>query len=225
MGEIYEAGHWSVDMELNLFHAMRGHKPVGVNRHFNMVAIHEKMTNPNTKKLTARNVWDHLSTMYDLQALNESEIVPFPNKQLDFKLPNGEYTQLVDADFPRMHKVATVSPTEEFKTEPEGQAKGGKSSKYELKMPHTGKSDNKSSASSDSKSKADSKGGTQTSSKQDSKSATPLPSRAEGKGVKVGNSSTPDPSPAKRTKRSRNTPSSTASSPASEGASSAKRRR
>jgi hypothetical protein len=29
MGETFEAGQWSVDMEVNLFHAMRGHKPVG----------------------------------------------------------------------------------------------------------------------------------------------------------------------------------------------------
>ena len=29
MGETFEAGSWNVDMEVDLFHAMRGHKPVG----------------------------------------------------------------------------------------------------------------------------------------------------------------------------------------------------
>ena len=41
----------------------------GVSRHFHMVVIHDKLSSPATKKLTAKNVWDHLSTMYDLQAL------------------------------------------------------------------------------------------------------------------------------------------------------------
>lgn len=29
MGESFQPGAWSVEMEVNLFHAMRSHKPVG----------------------------------------------------------------------------------------------------------------------------------------------------------------------------------------------------
>lgn len=29
MADCLEPGSWNVDMEVNLFHAMRGHKPVG----------------------------------------------------------------------------------------------------------------------------------------------------------------------------------------------------
>lgn len=252
MGESFEPGHWSVDMEVNLFHAMRGHKPVGVNRHFNMVSIYEKLCNPNTKALTAQNVWEHLATMYDLQALNESEIIPFPNKQADFKLPDGEYSQLADCEFPRVHRAAVAPSVEESKARPEVTAQP-KGSKSESKTPNSGKADHKMGfPHSEAKGKTDNKSGSQTSSKTDSKASTPVSSRAEGKSGKGGHSTTPgdsktstpvssraegksgkgghsttpNPSPAKRTKRSRNTPSSAVSSPASEGGTlSAKRRR
>lgn len=41
----------------------------GVNRHFQMVFIHEKLNNASGKRITSKNVWEHLSSMYDLQAL------------------------------------------------------------------------------------------------------------------------------------------------------------
>jgi hypothetical protein len=50
---------------------------------------------------------------------SESEIVPFPNKPIDFQLPERDYTHLTEADFPRMHVVAAAS-AEEVKIKPEG---------------------------------------------------------------------------------------------------------
>lgn len=235
MGEIFEPGSWNVDMEVNLFHAMRRHKPVGVNRHFHMVVIHEKLVSPTTRKLTARDVWDHLSTMYDLQALNESEILPFPNKPVDFKLP-GDCKHSEVADFPRMQNVGLVSASsEEARPKPEGQAKGGKASRSDSKATHSSKVESKGHLS-DSKgtsAKGDSKSSTPESksshaSKSDSKSSGSSSSgRGEVKGGGKGGhsgaaSSTPDPSP-KRTKRTRHHQSAT-SSPASDGPP-AKRRR
>ncbi|KAK7100519.1 MRG/MORF4L-binding protein-like [Littorina saxatilis] len=218
MGESFQPGAWSVEMEVNLFHAMRSHKPVGVNRHFHMVLIHEKLSSPASKKLTAKNVWDHLSTMYDLQALNESEILPIPNKIVDFKLP-GELTQMCEEDFPRMKNVGT----EETKAKLEGQAKGGKSSRSETKTTDTKKS-------SESKNSTPSENRSSQSAKQDSKSSTPSSSRGDGKGGGKGGhsatphsaSSTPDPSP-KRTKRTRHNQSA-ANSPASDAPPTKRRR-
>ncbi|XP_071965903.1 MRG/MORF4L-binding protein-like [Antedon mediterranea] len=89
--------NWTVDMEVNLFHAMRGHKPVGVNKNFHMLCIHEKLTQMTGKKLTSQQIWKHLSTMYDLAALHESEIVPFPNKEKDFDLPQSDFGYLMRA--------------------------------------------------------------------------------------------------------------------------------
>ena len=51
---------------------------------------------------------------------NESEILPFPNKPINFELPERDYEQLCEADFPRMRNVITASPVEETKAKPEG---------------------------------------------------------------------------------------------------------
>ncbi|GAB6029849.1 hypothetical protein CHUAL_005558 [Chamberlinius hualienensis] len=80
---------WNVDMEVQLFYAMRGHKPVGVNRHFQMACIIEKFRNAVQKDITSQHLWDHLDSMYDMVALHESEIIPFPNDETDFSLPES----------------------------------------------------------------------------------------------------------------------------------------
>ncbi|XP_006818355.1 MRG/MORF4L-binding protein-like [Saccoglossus kowalevskii] len=85
---------WDADLEVNLFHAMKGHKPVGVNKNFHMMCIHEKFTLSTGKKCTANVLWKHLGTMYDLPALHESEILPFPNREKDFHLTD-EFLDLI----------------------------------------------------------------------------------------------------------------------------------
>ncbi|XP_033097957.1 MRG/MORF4L-binding protein-like isoform X2 [Anneissia japonica] len=62
-----------------------------------MLCIHEKLTQMTGKKLTSQQIWKHLSTMYDLAALHESEIVPFPNKEKDFDLPQADFGNLMRA--------------------------------------------------------------------------------------------------------------------------------
>jgi len=92
---------WNVDMEVNLFHAIRGHKPAGVNKHFQMISIHERLSS-GLKKLTSKDVWERLSSLYDLRALNESELVPFPNDaQNEFDLNEDELKELCQKSFPR----------------------------------------------------------------------------------------------------------------------------
>ncbi|XP_069727968.1 MRG/MORF4L-binding protein [Phaenicophaeus curvirostris] len=79
---------WSPEVEVCLFHAMLGHKPVGVNRHFHMICIRDKFSQNIGRQISSRVIWDHLSTMYDMQALHESEILPFPNIEKNFVLPD-----------------------------------------------------------------------------------------------------------------------------------------
>uniref|UniRef100_A0A3Q3R158 MRG-binding protein n=1 Tax=Monopterus albus TaxID=43700 RepID=A0A3Q3R158_MONAL len=78
---------WSHEVEVCLFHAMIGHKPVGVNRHFHMICIRDKFSQNIGRQVSASVIWDHLGTMYDMQALHESEILPFPNTEKSFSLP------------------------------------------------------------------------------------------------------------------------------------------
>ncbi len=81
---------FNADMESCLFYAMMDHKPVGKNdqrktncvvlwirefcvlgenKHFNMIFVYEKYNNLSDKKLTSDQLWTHLSTLYDMQAL------------------------------------------------------------------------------------------------------------------------------------------------------------
>ena len=41
----------------------------GVNRHFQMVFIHDKLNNSISRKISSKQIWTHLMEMYDLQAL------------------------------------------------------------------------------------------------------------------------------------------------------------
>uniref|UniRef100_A0A3B3ICE4 MRG/MORF4L binding protein n=1 Tax=Oryzias latipes TaxID=8090 RepID=A0A3B3ICE4_ORYLA len=79
---------WSHEVEVCLFHAMIGHKPVGVNRHFHMICIRDKFSQNIGRQVSSSVIWDHLGTMYDMQALHESEILPFPNTEKAFSLPD-----------------------------------------------------------------------------------------------------------------------------------------
>ncbi|CAL1605295.1 unnamed protein product [Knipowitschia caucasica] len=78
---------WSHEVEVCLFHAMIGHKPVGVNRHFHMMCIRDKFSQNIGRQVSSDLIWEHLGTMYDMQALHESEILPFPNPEKSFSLP------------------------------------------------------------------------------------------------------------------------------------------
>uniref|UniRef100_UPI00358F7C59 MRG/MORF4L-binding protein n=1 Tax=Myxine glutinosa TaxID=7769 RepID=UPI00358F7C59 len=78
---------WSPELEVCLFHAMIGHKPVGVNRHFHMICIRDKFSQNIGRQVPSKVLWDHLNTFYDIQALNESEVLPFPNTEWPFSLP------------------------------------------------------------------------------------------------------------------------------------------
>ncbi|XP_051887339.1 MRG/MORF4L-binding protein isoform X2 [Pristis pectinata] len=82
-----ETVSWTPEVEVCLFHAMLGHKPVGVNRHFHMICIRDKFSQNIGRQISSKIVWEHLNVMYDMQALHESEILPFPNGERNFVLP------------------------------------------------------------------------------------------------------------------------------------------
>ncbi|XP_078507757.1 MRG/MORF4L-binding protein [Lissotriton helveticus] len=99
---------WSPEVEVCLFHAMLGHKPVGVNRHFHMICIRDKFSQNIGRQIPSKVIWDHLGTMYDMQALHESEILPFPNSEKNFILPEEIIHEL---------KEGKVASEEEVKEE------------------------------------------------------------------------------------------------------------
>ncbi|XP_066919714.1 MRG/MORF4L-binding protein-like [Clytia hemisphaerica] len=80
---------WTPELEVNLFHALKGHKPTGINRYFHMACIHNKMQNAtcDSKDLQPKDIWTHLTNMYNIETLNELDELPFPNNTTDFNLP------------------------------------------------------------------------------------------------------------------------------------------
>ncbi|XP_006872078.1 PREDICTED: MRG/MORF4L-binding protein-like [Chrysochloris asiatica] len=91
---------WSPEVEVCLFHAMLGHKPVGVNRHFHMVCIRDKFSQNIGRQVPSKVIWDHLSTMYDMQALQEFEILTFPNPERNFVLPEDIIQEVREGKVP-----------------------------------------------------------------------------------------------------------------------------
>ncbi|KAJ8957673.1 hypothetical protein NQ318_017565 [Aromia moschata] len=87
---------WNVVNEGQLLDAMVGHKPVGVNKYFQMAFICDKFTDNLHKDIDPEKIWAHLETMYNLEALDESESIPFPNGEREFNLPEADFGNLIN---------------------------------------------------------------------------------------------------------------------------------
>lgn len=59
-----------------------------------MALILDKFTENLNKDIDPSKVWTHLGTMYNLEALDESESLPFPNDEKEFSLPEMEFGML-----------------------------------------------------------------------------------------------------------------------------------
>lgn len=86
---------WDVDMEIQLFYAMANHKPVGINKHFHMACIWDKLSNSITKEISTQDIWTKLHTLYDLSMLEDTEPIPFPNHEVPYTLPENEFGDLM----------------------------------------------------------------------------------------------------------------------------------
>lgn len=59
-----------------------------------MAFICDKFIDNINKDVHSDKIWEHLETMYNLEALDESESLPFPNDEKEFYLPESEYGML-----------------------------------------------------------------------------------------------------------------------------------
>lgn len=90
-----EEMEWSAEEEIQLFFALEGLKPVGVNKHFYMACIADRLSRSLNRDIPAEQIWAHLRTLYNLDVLDEMEPLPFPNEQKDFTLPETEFSALM----------------------------------------------------------------------------------------------------------------------------------
>lgn len=59
-----------------------------------MAFICEKFAEAIKKDVPSSKIWTQLETMYNLEALNENESLPFPNETQDFTLPDSDFGTL-----------------------------------------------------------------------------------------------------------------------------------
>jgi len=85
---------WSAEEELQLFHAMEGLRPVGINKHFYMSCIAQRLSKSLNREMPSELIWRHLGTMYKLKELDDLESLPFPNEEREFSLPEQDYGTL-----------------------------------------------------------------------------------------------------------------------------------
>lgn len=86
---------WNPEDEVHLFYALDGLKPVGINKHFYMVCVAERLNKLTNVEFSTDQIWSHLYSMYNLDAIDAEETLPFPNEQKDFTLPVLEYSSLM----------------------------------------------------------------------------------------------------------------------------------
>lgn len=115
---------WSPEDEIQLFFAMEGLRPVGINRHFAIACITERLAKALNRDVTSDMVWAHLKTMYNLKVLEEQEQLALPNEESDFSLPETEFSSVMK----RKSIEEPIVTEESKKTEPkpEPAVKSGK---------------------------------------------------------------------------------------------------
>lgn len=93
---------WSAEEEIQLFKALGGLKPIGINKHFYMACICGRLSAALKREIYPDVVWAHLQTMYNLEILDSLEPLPFPQDQSDFALPEAEFSELMAK---KLHEV------------------------------------------------------------------------------------------------------------------------
>lgn len=91
-----EGEEWSPESEIQLFLALEGLKPVGINKYFFMACISERLSKALNREIGTDAIWSHLKTMYNLAALDDLEPLPFPNDPKEFALPEAEFSSFLD---------------------------------------------------------------------------------------------------------------------------------
>ena len=60
---------------------------LGLNKHFHMICIQNQLSQALGFTVPAKDIWDHLYSLYDIDALDDVEVVPFQLDEKEFKLP------------------------------------------------------------------------------------------------------------------------------------------
>lgn len=85
---------WTVEEEIQLFLALEGLKPIGINKHFYMACICDRLSKSLKREVSSDAVWAHLRTLYNLDLL-EADRTGSQLAEKDFSLPESEFSALM----------------------------------------------------------------------------------------------------------------------------------
>ncbi|CDI97287.1 MRG binding protein [Echinococcus multilocularis] len=101
---------WSLEDEIKLFHGLMFFKPVGLDRNFQMICLAYRLQVKENLPCSIKSIWEHLSKLYNLEELNESEAIPYPHRPAEFSLPD-EFKEIKSLAFPRVSSAAANPDT------------------------------------------------------------------------------------------------------------------
>lgn len=78
---------WTSENINHLLHAMKGHRPFGLEKHFHMMFIVEKFRARSKLNVSAEALWDYVEQLYDINLLSEREHEEFKKKPVDYCPP------------------------------------------------------------------------------------------------------------------------------------------
>lgn len=68
----------------HLLHSMKGHRPYGIDKHFQMMFILEKFRTRSGLNVSAEVLWDYIEELYDIKYLTDRELDEFKRKPVDY---------------------------------------------------------------------------------------------------------------------------------------------
>lgn len=106
----------SVEGEISFFRSMMRARPVGIHRHFHVLAIRNAIHNDTGRVIPVESIWVKLRTCYDLEALENAVCLPY----LTGTSHNGsqQETDGFDASGPYPQMIRSPSPSENLSRHP-----------------------------------------------------------------------------------------------------------
>uniref|UniRef100_A0AA82MMS8 Putative mrg-binding protein n=1 Tax=Schistosoma mansoni TaxID=6183 RepID=A0AA82MMS8_SCHMA len=107
---------WNLESEIQLFHAILNHKPVGADRHFQMIYVCNLVNSFVSDPISTDDIWKKLGSLYNMEELHDSEVNPFQSKMKEFSLPE-EYDSLKSLKYPRVTSNSGISVSRSPRTD------------------------------------------------------------------------------------------------------------